>query len=773
VSVLLHTPRPTGPGLWRWPLDPAAYDRAPALDEAEIAALARRFDRPSCQVKRPTREEVRRLVRPIDDVLAFGQAAQDVRYDVVRFMLLEMYCRRRTFWAWTTAEWVESICPDAASFARRQGRGRRGNLYQARRYLPLLAYLLCPPPDIDAILALFKPHPLALKLFGQPAIDAAVGRLLEILRTWGYREGPTPREQVTTTACYLLLLNRHPALEALTDEVVARVAAACPLPSVQRRIFQVSRALVALGITTRAVPEARGSIGRTVSDTDGRIDADWLAWCRRWRAHTTMQRPGGYYYQLLKVGRWLAAHHPEVTGPGDWSYELAAEFVAAVNAMAVGEWSAEAYRPRLGAARLGRPLHAVSKNRLLGALRSFLRDCQEWGWVPVRLNPQRALRTPRAVRALIGPDPRVIDHDRWVKVLWAALNLDEGDLPCIAGRTPVYPLEMVRALAAVWCFAALRSDEIGRLRVGCVRWQREDTMVPETGAVLPKDAVCFLDVPVNKTSTAYTKPVHPLVGARIAEWERVRAAEQPRAVDRKTGEAVHFLFAHRGRRVSHRYVNAVLIPLLCRKAGIPARDSRGAITSHRARATIASLLYNAKDPLDVFELKEYLGHKYLSSTQHYLRVNPTKLASKVAQTGYLEQNLATVEVLLDQDAVLNGAAARGEAWKFYDLGHGYCTHAFWAECRHRMACARCPFYRPKQTTADHLIEGKANLIRMLEFITLTEDERALVEEGIELHQALIDKLADVPTPAGPTPRDLAARGRQLPVVPSAGGEADT
>jgi hypothetical protein len=57
---------------------------------------------------------------------------------------------------------------------------------------------------------------------------------------------------------------------------------------------------------------------------------------------------------------------------------------------------------------------------------------------------------------------------------------------------------------------------------------------------------------------------------------------------------------------------------------------------------------------------------------------------------------------------------------------------------------------------EQLVEGKANLVRMLEFVKLTEDERLLVTEGVDLHQALIDRLADVPTPAGPTPRELAA-----------------
>ncbi len=83
-----------------------------------------------------------------------------------------------------------------------------------------------------------------------------------------------------------------------------------------------------------------------------------------------------------------------------------------------------------------------------------------------------------------------------------------------------------------------------------------------------------------------------------------------------------------------------------------------------------------------------------------------------------------------------------------------------------MACARCPFYRPKTNGMEQLVEGKANLVHMLEFVQLTEDEKLLVTEGIELHQALIEKLVDVPTPAGPTPRELdAQRQGETKVIP--------
>ena len=69
-----------------------------------------------------------------------------------------------------------------------------------------------------------------------------------------------------------------------------------------------------------------------------------------------------------------------------------------------------------------------------------------------------------------------------------------------------------------------------------------------------------------------------------------------------------------------------------------------------------------------------------------------------------------------------------------------------------MACARCDFYTPKDSTKAQLLEAKANLQRMLASIPLTDDERAAVEDGQAALDTLLARLADVPTPAGPTPR---------------------
>ena len=219
------------------------------------------------------------------------------------------------------------------------------------------------------------------------------------------------------------------------------------------------------------------------------------------------------------------------------------------------------------------------------------------------------------------------------------------------------------------------------------------------------DRVCLLDVPAHKTGAPFTKPVDALVGQAIDAWEAVRPA-QPPLLDPRTGEPVALLFCLRAKRVARDYFNQALIPALCRKAGVPRADARGRITSHRARSTIASQLYNAKEPMTLFELQAWLGHRSPQSTQHYTQITPTRLAQAYADAGYFARNLRTIEVLIDREAVQSGAAASGTPWQYFDLGHGYCTYNFFEQCPHRMACARCDFYVPKASTRAQLVEAK-------------------------------------------------------------------
>lgn len=254
--------------------------------------------------------------------------------------------------------------------------------------------------------------------------------------------------------------------------------------------------------------------------------------------------------------------------------------------------------------------------------------------------------------------------------------------------------------------------------------------------------------PVNgglkaETGTALTKPIDTVVGDAIVAWEKVRPP-QPRADDIKTAESVEFLFSFRARRLPHAYLNQRLIPILCRKAGIPRSDARGNISSHRARSTIASQLFNAKEPMTLFELQAWLGHRSPVTTQHYVAFTPTRLASAYTEAHYFQRNLRMMDVLIDQEAIRSGAI--DVPWRYYDLGHGLCSYEFFDQCPHRMACARCDFYVPKQSSQADLITSKVGMLRMLQEIPLTDDERAAVDGDVAAIDRLLKRLETTPTP---------------------------
>jgi hypothetical protein len=248
------------------------------------------------------------------------------------------------------------------------------------------------------------------------------------------------------------------------------------------------------------------------------------------------------------------------------------------------------------------------------------------------------------------------------------------------------------------------------------------------------------------------KPVDSIVGEAIEAWEKARP-HRPSQLDKKAAEMVDFLFATPTERLSKRYLNRTLIEALCRKAGVPRKDARGKITSHRGRTTIASQLYNAKEPLTLFELQAWLGHSNAASTQFYANIMPTKLSRAFDDAGYFERNLRAIDVLIDQSAVRSGLGGK-EPWKYYDLGHGYCTYDFFDQCAHRMACAKCSFYLPKESSSASLLEGKENLLRLRQRIPLLDAEIAAIDDGVQCFDALLRGLESIPTPTGQTPVEI-------------------
>ena len=736
-------PLPDREPAWRWPIDPAAYDRSPTLTAEEVAALAtlgddvRHWRRPVLAA-RPTWRKLDRLLCPLTDACALlaADTPRQRRCASAAVAAVLRACRQEgtAFWGWPAPTWVRLLGPTQAAFRAVQPSWVDR---QVRHYLIGLPYVLRCFPDLRP-LGSYNRVTLAAKIFGRARVQAAVEQLEAVLHGWGY-EPSKPGGVFPRIVCEALLLNGSPRLADLSVPCLDALRRRAPAGT-RAGLFQVQRALAALGLMAPPAPATR------CPRPDPGVDPTWAAWVERWATTTTVAPATRRHVRLcvLMAGRWLVAAHPSVREPAAWTRELCAAYVAVVARMQVGEYS----RPPAGIrARLGQPLRARSKAAYLGTMRQFFRDCQEWGWIPRRFDPARALATPRAIKALIGPLPRVIADPIWAKLLWAGLHLELADLPTDRGGHYCYPLALVRALALTWLFSGLRSDEIVRLRVGCVRWQ-----APADPDGTP-DPVCLLDIPIHKTGTAFTKPVDPLLGKALEAWQAVRPV-QPVLPDRRTGELVALLFSYRAKRVARDFINLSLIPALCRKAGVPRADARGPITSHRARSTIASQLYNAKEPMTLFELQAWLGHRSPQSTQHYTQITPTHLTQAYKDAGYFARNLRHIEVLIDREAIQGGAAAAGTPWQYFDSGHGYCSYSFFEQCPHRMACARCDFYLPKASSQAQLLEAKEHLQRMLTTIPLTEDERAAVDEGAEAVDRLLSRLADTPTPAGPTPREL-------------------
>jgi integrase len=729
---------------WVWPLNIECYDRTPELKRHEIRALEKQLPRleQGVQPGNVVRQaKLDRLLDPVEDVFSHVRFQRNRQPAMKILLLKEMLERGRSLWGWTDDEWFETI--------KKSGRDRH--------FVTAVAYLLC---ELDGLHKLGRRNfafcCLAYRVFGRERLSALFSEVAQMLLGWGYGKR-LAGIFVPRVLCELLVTNRSPKLEDLTLELLQTVERRRVSATSTWCLSVLSKVLASRGIISAPIMRMNKPKRANPELTAG-VPEKWAEAAKYWYENGTrcLRLRRADYYFVLAVGRWLAAEHPTITAPEQWDRKLGVQCLAMITTMRCGDWRAPGVGPWGWRKHYGRPLKPATKMQNYTAMRTFFADMQEWGVIPPRFDPYRSFTPPRSVKALMGSSPRVIADDVWAKLLWAGLNLTPEDF--VRGYKSngeihtFHPIEMVRALTVVWLFAGLRGDEIRRLPLGCVRWQRDNA-----------SSVCFLDVPVNKTGTAFTKPVDKIVGQAINAWEKIRPP-QVKLCDKKTGAMVDFLFLHRMRPIGEFFINRYLIPRLCRKAGVPPNDVRGPITSHRARSTIATQLFNAKEPMSLFELQEWLGHRLPSSTQRYAKITPTKLMKSYSDAGYFGRNLRAIEVLIDQEKVRAGAGAE-EAWKFYDLGHGYCTYDFFDQCPHRMACAKCSFYIPKESTAAALLEGKSNLLRMRQEIPLSEAELAALDDGVTALESLLSRLANVPTPAGPTPIQL--RGESLVQIDAA------
>lgn len=734
-----------------WLIDWRAYDRTPTLSKVEAQTLdwyiKLRQEYPTVPIREGLPPGLQRVYEPLTTALDALHTSDARKIKTLYLLLTQIHSQQTLYWEWREDEWLRILNEDPRLNVRHQ---RKADI------LPLVAcaYLLTGFCAFQAIALQPMLTWIARVILGADKLQTAVDCLGAELARANYAPN-TNGFQVLVSR--LLLYSGSHTIEAVTPEAADYVLNHLVIKTYRNLGYRVSDALQRLGVLSQPAvikPPTKPSKPRQKKpkppqpkpkrkETTETAAPEWQQWCQRW--YDTSPLPdttrGSNRRTLLRIGRWLQGTHPEVTSPAQWTREIALAFVEDVCRWHGGDWSKQ--WPTQNA---GQPLSATTRLNIIAVARSFFMDCQQWKWLPKRFDPLRCLRVPRSLRGKVKPKPeqRVIDAPVWARLVWAGLHLEAEDVALFHPRISI-PYEMVKAIVVTWLFCGLRPNELRRLRLGCIRW-------PQSNEAPTSDdnQICYLEVPPNKRQAAYTKPVDALVGEAIMAWEQIRPS-CPTLLDDYTGSQVDYLFCYQGRKLSAKYFAENLIPMLCNKANIPEEDSKGRITCVRARATIASQLANGENGMSALELSSWLGHKTIDSTLHYLKDSSLTLTKAYTDAGYFGRNVRIVELLIDREAILTGDTVQGAPWKYYDLGHGYCTYDFFDQCPHRMACAKCAFYRPKATIENQLREAQGNLIQMSQKIPLTEAEQAAVEDGLTAISRLYGQLANTATPDGRTP----------------------
>ena len=424
-------------------------------------------------------------------------------------LLVAMSRERSAFWGWDREQWIRTVAACDVD---------------VRQLVIAVAFGCCGFNDLHWGIRGFKATLFAGRVFSPEPVTAAVAQVSAHLDQLG-QAAQLGRPGLQRALLELMFAARSPLLSDLVGRPDLLVQLHGREQNNARRygVEQLARTMAQMGLLDAspftAAPSREEWLARSRAG-EHEVPEVWLDWAQRWFRTCTLSPTSrhGTYFALIKCGRWLGTERSEHADPRSWTRETAAAWVARVDQMLVGEFS-KAPNTDYMRRRSGGELRPRTKASLIWALRRFFFDLQEWEWIERRFDPRRALALPRTIGHAIGPDPRVISEEIWAKLMWAGLNLSAEDLPAHGLRpgtrqgkapTPWYPLELVRAVALLWLFAGLRTDEILRLRVGATRWQRNNDSDGEHGA-----RVCLLDVPTNKTSTAFTKPVDPLVGDAI------------------------------------------------------------------------------------------------------------------------------------------------------------------------------------------------------------------------------------------------------------------
>ncbi|WOI58090.1 hypothetical protein [Palleronia sp. LCG004] len=324
-------------------------------------------------------------------------------------ILFHAYRRDRTIWGFDHEDWSAFLRDD------------RRRVAHGRQFLFATAYFIGGYKYTPEISNSFRSCVAAELIFGRAAYWSMSDRLEDGLEELGYKKSER-RRHFSNALAKLVLETRSIDPSDFTEEALWKLSERGHAQTVGRQCGKISHALAYKGYIPNSL-RMRVYEKYQTRDT-GEIAPEWVAMATRWRRTSTIGKPTrvSTYGTLLKIGLWLARTHPKVRSPADWDVTTAAEAIAIILEMCVGDYAVPG-SGRVPPHRLGKPLMVNSRSAIISHLRRFFHDIQIWGWVEPRFNPRFHLSTPRKILNQRGPNPRVIDEPIWLKLVWAATAL--------------------------------------------------------------------------------------------------------------------------------------------------------------------------------------------------------------------------------------------------------------------------------------------------------------------------------------------------------------
>ncbi len=208
-----------------------------------------------------------------------------------------------------------------------------------------------------------------MKVFGRKPVDESLDLVMNELKRMGY--SGYFHHEVRFTLCELFLSHRTPYARSLTADCLEELRAR-PVPDcLKQATYMISHALVSLGVMSAPLSPYAKKPRKKLLEESHSLSDEWFSWCKRWFETSTLRLSTrrSHFYLLLVAGRWLRAKHLSVSSPDQWSRQLAAEYIATISQMKVGQFIDD---PRQ--ALVNRPLSASSKVAHIQALRCFFSE---------------------------------------------------------------------------------------------------------------------------------------------------------------------------------------------------------------------------------------------------------------------------------------------------------------------------------------------------------------------------------------------------------------